>query len=291
MEEKQLSAQLRWQLAARQESIETYQRELSVLSDRRARIDVEATEEYARIDRWRDQELAKLVRERTSLQSWKNSELSRRTAFVEARHVGDELARHRIDAAQIYGIGRAVVAELEAVGIRTAADFLGIRIQGGFGQSRTVQILHRDGRTLKVPMVGESRAKNLDVWRDGLVSRVRSQMPAQLTAPIRAQVDAETAQRQAGITAREGSVKSAADVQRRTAHNQTQTQRESLISDEQSTRSSHAAAVAAIDRDCALCRDGVADAERNLRAEQRVLDAYKAVRFRRYLLSLTTGRS
>jgi hypothetical protein len=115
-------------------------------------------------------------------------------------------------------------------------------------------------------------------------------MPTQLTAPIRAQVDAEAAQRQAGITAREGSVKAAADVQRRTALNQTQTQRESLIAEEQSTRSSHAAAVAAIDRDCAIYRDGVADAQGRLRAEQRVLDAYKAVRYRRYLLSLTTGR-
>ncbi len=290
MEEKHLAAQLRWQIAAREESIESYQRELSVLSDRRAQIDRESTEEYARIDRWRDQELAKLVRERTNLQSWKNTELSRRTAFVEARHIGDELARHRIDSAQIRGIGRAVVAELDAVGIRTAADFHGIQVHGGFGQSKTVHVLHRDGRALKIAMIGESRAKNLDTWRVGLVGRARSQMPTQLTAPIRAQVDAEAAQRQAGITAREGSVKAAADVQRRTALNQTQTQRESLIAEEQSTRSSHAAAVAAIDRDCAIYRDGVADAQGRLRAEQRVLDAYKAVRYRRYLLSLTTGR-
>jgi hypothetical protein len=290
-EEKQHAAQLRWQLAARQESIDTYQRELRALADRRAQIDAEAATEYARIDRWRDQELAKLVRERTHLQSWKNTELSRRTAFVEARHIGDELARHRIDVAQIYGIGRTVVAELDAAGIRTAADFHGIQIHGGFGQSKTVLILHRDGRALKVAMVGESRAKSLDRWREGLIGRARSQMPAQLTAPIRAQVEAEAAQRQAGITTREASVKSAAEVQRRTAHKQTQEQRESLIADEQSTRSSHAAAVAAIDRDCALYRDDVADAERRLQAELRALDAYKAVRFRRYLLALTTGRT
>lgn len=291
MAEKQIAAQLRWQLAARQESIDVYQRELRVLADRRARIDTEAAQEYARIDRWRDQELAKLVRERTNLQSWKAAELSRRTAFVEARYIGDELARYRIDSAQIRGIGRAVVAELEAAGIRTAADFHGIQIHGGFGQSKVVLILHRDGRALKVATVGESRAKNLDLWRDSLIGRARSQMPAQLTAPIRAQVEMETAQRQTSITAREGSVRSAAEVQRRTAHNQTQEQRESLIADEQSTRSSHAAAVAAIDRDCTLYRDGVADAQRRLQAEQRVLDAYSAVRFRRYLLALTASRS
>lgn len=289
-QEKHLAAQLRWQLAARQESIDAYQRELSVLADRRAQIDREAAEEYARIDRWRDQELAALVRERTNLQAWRSAELSRRTAAVEERHVGMELAHHRIDSAQIYGIGRAVVAELEAVGIRTAADFHGIRVQSGFGQSTTVQILHRDGRALKVNMVGQGRAQNLAVWRDGLESRARTQMPAHLTAPIRAQVDAEVALRQAGIAAREGSVKSAADVQRRTALEQTQTQREALTADEQSTRSSHATAVAAIDRDCALYRDGVADAQRRLRAEQRALGAYNAVRFRRYLIALTTGR-
>lgn len=288
--EKQLSAQLRWQLAARQEGIDGYQRELSALADRRVQIDRESAEEYARIDGWRDQELAALVRERTNLQAWRSAELGRRTAAVEERHVGMELAHHRIDSAQIHGIGRAVVAELEAVGIRTAADFHGIRVHGGFGQSATVQILHRDGRALKVSQVEQSRAQNLALWHDGLVSRVRAQMPAQLTAPIRAQVDAEVALRQAGIAAREGSVKSAADVQRRTVLEQTQAQREALTADEQSARSSHATAVAAIDRDCALYRDAVADAQRRLSAQQRALDAYKAVRFRRYLIALTFGR-
>lgn len=290
LEEEQLAAQLRWQIAARGESINGYQQDLAVLAGRRAQIDGESAAEYARIDRWRDQELARLVRERTVLQAWKNTELSRRTAFMEARHIGDELARYRIDSAHIRGIGRGVVAELEAAGIRTAADFLGIRVHGGFGQPKTVLILHRDGRALKVATVGESRAKNLDLWREGLAGRARSQMPSQLTAPIHAQVDKEAAQRQAGIAAREGAIKSAADVQRRAVLGQTQTRRESVIADEQSTRSSHAAAVAAIDRDCALYRDAVADAQSRLRAEQRALDAYKAVRFHRYLISLTTGR-
>ncbi len=289
-QEKQVAAQLRWQLAAREGSIDAYQQELSVLADRRARIDREAGEEYARIDRWRDQELVKLVQERTNLQAWKSAEISSRTAYVEARHIADELARHRIDAAQIQGVGRAVAAELEAVGFRTAADFGGIRIHSGFGQPTTVRILHSDGRELKVPTVGQARAQSLAKWRDALADRARSQLPASLTAPIRAQVDAEVAARQAGIAAREGSIKSAADVQRRAALEQTQAQREALVADEQSTRSSHATAVAAIDRDCALYRDSVSEAQHRLQAEQRALDAYRAVRFRRYLIALTTGR-
>ena len=290
-QEKQIQAQLRWQLAAREESIATYQRELRALADRRSRIDRDAAAEYARIDRWRDEELAKLVRERTEMQTWKSTELARRTSSVEARHLADELSRHRIDAAQIYGIGRAVVAELETAGIRTAADFTGIRVDRGFGRSTHVRVLHRDGRALKVPMVGEVRARHLEAWRIGLVNRVRVRMPAQLTAAIRAQIDTEAALRQSGITARETAIRSAADVQHKTAHGQTQAQRDSLAADEQSTRSSHTTAIAAIDRDCALHREGVSAAQHRIRQERRALEAYQPVRFRNYLRALTFGRS
>jgi uncharacterized coiled-coil protein SlyX len=287
---KQVEEQLKWQLAAREMSIDSYQQDLRVLTDRRTRIDRDAMAEYARIDRWRDQELAKLVRERTNLQAWKSAETVNRTAAVEWRHLGEQLARHRIDTAQIANIGRGVAAELEAVGIRTAADFRGIRLQGGFGRPTTAVILHRDGRALKVAMVGEVRAKSLDAWREGLAARVRGKMPPQLTAAIRAQLDAEAAAKAKGLTTREGSVKAAAEVQRRTALGQSQAQRETLVADEQSTRSSHAAAIAVIDRDCTQHREGAEAAQRRLRAEQRALDAYRAVRFRRYLRGLVTGR-
>jgi hypothetical protein len=290
-QEKHIEAQLRWQIAAREESIATYQRELGALAARRAQIDGAAVAEYARIDRWRDEELAKLVRERTELQTWKSAELARRISSVEARHVAGELARHRIDAAQIYGIGRAVVAELDAAGVRTAADFLGIRIERGFGRSTSVRVLHRDGRALKVPMVGEVRARQLDAWRAGLAGRANVRMPAQLTAAIRAQIDRELAAKQAGISARESAIRSAADVQRKTAQGQTQAQREQLVADEQSTRSSHAAAIVAIDRDCAVHREGVSAAQHRSRVERRALDAYRAVHFRGYVRMLTFGGS
>lgn len=289
-QEKQVQAQLRWQIAAREECIATYQRELTALSDRRAQIDRDAAAEYARIDRWRDGELAKLVRERTGLQGWKSAELARRTSSVESRHMADELARHRIDSAQVYGIGRAVVAELEAVGIRTAADFIGVRLDRGFGRSISVRVLHRDGRALKVPMIGEVRARHLDAWRVGLENRVRVRMPTQLTAAIRAQLDTEAAVRQTGITARETAIRHAADVQHKTAHGQSQSQRDALVAEEQSTRSSHATAIAAIDRDCALHREGAAAAEHQLRLERRTLEAYRAVTFRNFLRALSLGR-
>jgi hypothetical protein len=287
---RQVEAQLKWQLAAREMSIESYQQDLRALTHRRTQIDRDSAAEHARIDRWRDQELAKLVRERTNLKAWKDAETVNRITGVESRHVNEQLARHRIDRAQISNIGPGVAAELEAVGIRTAADFRGIRMQGGFGRTTTAVILHRDGRALRVAMVGEVRAKSLGVWRDGLAARARGKMPPQLTAAIRAQLDVEAAAKAAGITAREASVKAAADVQRRTALDQTQTQRETLTADERSTRSSHAAAIAVIDRDCARHSDEAEASQRQLRTERRALDAYCAVRFRRYLRALTTGR-
>ncbi|MBS2964942.1 phosphotransferase [Actinocrinis puniceicyclus] len=286
---EQAQAQLRWQLAARQESVAAYQRDLVSLADRRARIDPEAAAEHAEIDRRRDDQLARLVGERNGLREWKAAELTRRTEAVEARHRGDELARHRIDTAQIYGIDRAVVAELDVAGVRTAADFVGIRIEKRLGRAPAARVLHRDGRPLRVPMVGEVRARHLDAWRATLAARSSSQAPAQLTAAIRAQLDSEAAVRLAGVAAREHAVRSAADVQHRALRAQTKSRRATLAADDQSTRSSHATAVAAIDRDCALYRDAVEAAQYELRAEQKALDAYARVRFQRYLAALTFG--
>lgn len=289
-QEKQLQAQLRWQIAAREECIAGYQRELRLLTERRARIDQDAAAEYARIDRRRDEELSKLIRERSGLHAWKSAESARRTASVEARHIADELSRHRIDGALMHGVSRDVAARLDAVGIRTAADFDGIRVERRLGRSTSVRVLHRDGRQLKVPILGEVQARHLDAWRAALTNRAGGRMPARLTAAIRAQLDAEAAGRQAGIAARESAARSAADVQHRTAQRQTQSQLDALAGDEQSTRSSHAAAVAAIDRDCVLHREGVAAAQHRVATEQRALDAYRTVTFGSYLRALTVGR-
>lgn len=289
--EKQIQAQLRWQLAARAESIAAYQRELRLLAERRTRMDQDAAADYVSVDRRRDEELSKLVRERSGLHAWKQDELIRRTASIEARHIADELSRHRLDTAQIYGIDRTLVEQLDAAGIRTAADFLGVRIEKGFGRSASVRLIHRDGRHLKVPMVDEQRARHLDDWRIALTNRVAGRMPARLTAAIRAQLDAEAAARQAGIAARESAARSAADVQHKTAQRQTQQQRDALAAEEQSTRSSHATAVAAIDRDCVVHREGVTAAQHRLRIEQSALAAYHAVRFRDYVRALTLGHT
>jgi len=272
-------------------SIESYQQDLRVLADRRTQIDRDAVAEHARIDRWRDQELVKLVRERTSLQRGKDTETVNRTSTVEARHIGERLARHRIDRAQLADIGPAVAAELESVGIRTAADFRGVQVKRGFGRPTRRSSCTATAVALKVATVGEARAKSLGAWRDGLADPGAQHDAPRLTAAIRAQLDVEAATKAAGLATREGLGQGRADVQRRTAQGQSQAQRETLAADEQSTRSSHAAAIALIDRDCARHREEAEASQRELRAAQRALDAYRAVRFRRYLRALTAGRT
>jgi hypothetical protein len=109
-----------------------------------------------------------------------------------------ELSRIYIGSGRIRGIGDALTASLAAYGIRTAADFVGVRtfIPGGGYRGRSgnlaAAIVLQSGNTIQVRGIGPTKAEALDRWRISMRARVQGRIPGSLPAAERQQIAAQS---------------------------------------------------------------------------------------------------
>jgi hypothetical protein len=82
------------------------------------------------------------------------------------------LARHDVGSS---GLTSSCVYELRRSGIRTAADFIGMRVEStSYGNGTRALMQFAGGQYRHVPTIGPVRAGQLVRWRDGLVRRAAS---------------------------------------------------------------------------------------------------------------------
>ena len=122
----------------------------------------------------------------------KQHEISRRLTRLQQEHVRSWLSRVAIDANQMPGVGRQLVAKLGSAGIRVAADFSGIKCSHG-GGSTTVYFQLASGRLVHVPGIGEVKARRIDQWRQDQVAGAIRRQPSTLPAPELQVIDAQFA--------------------------------------------------------------------------------------------------
>ncbi|MEU4766460.1 hypothetical protein AB0H12_24700 [Actinosynnema sp. NPDC023794] len=248
--------------------------------DQRLRAHQRTVKEHLdRIDRDRQGSLARMHLEEQRL-------LVRR----QKAHLRAELAKFRLATAGVEGVGPKQIANLEAVGIRTAADFVGVRYEAD-GLDRVAIFVLVDGRAVSAARVGEVSAVLIDQWRERRTAEVEAGRPTTLTpveqralrirfAAERTRLDAEHQQVLAEAEARFGELRAelrAAQValadEIRTANTTTA-----------HTRVDHDRAVA--EAAVRLERAERAAAEGVTRA-----DAFRPITYRRYLRFLLTGRN
>jgi hypothetical protein len=248
--------------------------------DQRLRTHQRTVKEHLdRIDRDRQGSLARMHLEEQRL-------LVRR----QKAHLRAELAKFRLATAGVEGVGPKQIANLEAVGIRTAADFVGVRYEAD-GLDRVAIFVLVDGRAVSAARVGEVSAVLIDQWRERRTAEVEAGRPTTLTpveqralrirfAAERTRLDAEHQQVLAEAEARFGELRAelrAAQValadEIRTANTTTA-----------HTRVDHDRAVA--EAAVRLERAERAAAEGVTRA-----DAFRPITYRRYLRFLLTGRN
>ena len=112
-----------------------------------------------------------------------------RAAFVQR-----ELQRSLISTARLPGIGEKLKADLATYGIRTAADFTGIRLRptssGGYNNTTAV-IIKSNGHEANVKGIGEAKAQALEAWRSRLASTAHARSTIQLPPHRRQTITAE----------------------------------------------------------------------------------------------------
>lgn len=118
----------------------------------------------------KDTELQRAI---SKLDADKAAEFARKLNAVQGQHIQDQMAKRRIEAGAIPGIGPALIRKLAAHGLRTAADFAGFR-----GAE-----FHRTGSNswLTVTGIGPEAASRIQSWHSRQKTRAQRTAPKKLT--------------------------------------------------------------------------------------------------------------
>jgi hypothetical protein len=153
--------------------------------------------ELAQASRRLQAQIGNLEKQRQRLAASETSEIGETLRSLQNDHVARYLSGQWISSASIPGIGPSVVRSLETYGIRSAADFTGIRYQTGPRGGQQIYISTRRG-PVHPSGVGEKKARDLESWRISIQQQaMRSQPNALPPAQLQAIRTKYTQQRQA----------------------------------------------------------------------------------------------
>ncbi|CAL9641006.1 hypothetical protein SUDANB176_06347 [Streptomyces sp. enrichment culture] len=123
-----------------------------------------------------------LTRELNGLDGKRESQEKRALAVLRRESIERTLNSTYLTSSQVNGIGKGLISDLAAQGIRTAADFK--RVSWGKapnGKGGEVLYIHRTkGGRVHINGIGEHRGRPLMAWRDSAVTRAEARAPREL---------------------------------------------------------------------------------------------------------------
>lgn len=154
-------------------------RQRAALTEQRNQLTTRRAVEISEVDRACAQQLAEVNKELAILDVRLAEQLQLQLSLYRQAYVSAQLSTCRIESAiqALPDLGRNAAARLSAAGIRTAADFIGIRVASSGRYSKTAYFVLRGGGEVRVSSMSEYRARLLEDWRKRMEAR------ALLTAP------------------------------------------------------------------------------------------------------------
>ncbi len=134
------------------------------LADQHAKKRVSLQADFDRRRRKTSQQIESIDRRLAQLVSRRQHEIGRSLKKLQHNYVRARLSRAVVDANQLPGVGAQLVANLRSIGIRSAADFVGIGYMHN-GRFATVYFHLASGRRMHVPGIGEVKARRIEQWR------------------------------------------------------------------------------------------------------------------------------
>jgi hypothetical protein len=162
------------------------------LADQHAKKRVSLQADFDRRRRKTSQQIESIDRRLAQLVSRRQHEIGRSLKKLQHNYVRARLSRAVIDANQLPGVGAQLVANLRSIGIRSAADFVGIGYIHN-GRFATVYFHLASGRRMHVPGIGEVKARRIEQWRQAQVAAAVRFQPSALPPDELHAVDAQFA--------------------------------------------------------------------------------------------------
>ena len=124
-------------------------------------------------------EIKSIDRRLVQLGSRRQREIGHSLKKLQQTYVRTMLSQAVIDANQVAGVGAQLVAKLGSIGIRSAADFVGIEYMRN-GRSTTVYFRLASGGRMHVSGIGEVKARRIEQWRQAQVANAVRLQPSAL---------------------------------------------------------------------------------------------------------------
>ena len=234
--------------------------------------------------------LDRIDRDRQGSAARMRLEEQRLLVLRQKEHLRAELAKFRLATAGVEGVGPKRIANLQAVGIRTAADFVGVRYEAD-GLDRVAIFVLVDGRGVTAAGVGEVSAGLIDRWRERLTAEIEADRPTALTPVEQQALSARFAAERARLDAEHRQV--LADAEAKVGELRAELRAEQVaLADEMKTANT-ATAHARVEHDRAVTEAAVRleRAERAAAEGATRADAFRPITYRNYLRFLLTGRN
>jgi hypothetical protein len=261
-------------------------------SARIRQLQAEQNDEGARVTITLNQRLAAIDGELAALPRREQERRDRALAPLQRSHVQDQLRRTPIgETAKLSNLGAGTTSALIGAGIRTAADFTAVRYVtgGGYGNVTAMFVL-ANGRQVKVPSIGEKRARTLESWRKDIENRARRSAPVKLSPAELNSLAAQTAAERSRLHSERKRAQTDAQTHRDRLRTRITTEQRAVMDAQQVARADDARARAEMSQrraQLALLRDDRAAVDAALTLARRT---GRGLSLRRYLLFLVTGR-
>ncbi|MFC9296188.1 hypothetical protein ACFTWH_27700 [Streptomyces sp. NPDC057011] len=156
--------------------------------------------------------------------------LARALTRRQADFVQNRLNGKPVSHARVRGIGEALTRQLAMAGIRTAADFTGYRtFQNTAHNTAGVVLVLRNGASVKVPGIGEAKAKALVAWRQAEAAAAAASQPTRLTSAERRAVEQDFERRRSLLADQRKAAQTVADTERAQAKTRLEDGRARLV--------------------------------------------------------------
>jgi hypothetical protein len=267
-------------------------KETSAFAAHRQALQVRFLQEKDRADKESQAQISSINGQLQNLTHQWQRELDAALYRAQAAHVHARLAQATIADNPPVGIGPALVMNLRAAGIHTAADFSGIVVTFGHGQNHS-SIAHftltGSGHSVRIPGIGEVEARSLDEWRMNHEYAARQSQPKSAPAAERQDIMTRFAVTEQRLQSERTAVEQHAVARRTFANQELANQQAQLAEEQRRANATRMHLRADLNQRTDIARAAFVVAEQARTAATTEATRYQKITFSRFLLFTLTG--
>jgi DNA-binding helix-hairpin-helix protein with protein kinase domain len=200
------------------------------------------------------------------------------------------LNRYDLASAEISGVGPELKNNLLRSGIRTAADFIDLKMTSYTYQNnpRTrVEFVLNSGRSIHIPGIGVQKGKAIKKWRSSIENKIVS-IPTTLPAAEQQKINIQKQNKLRELNIRENTIKKECAFKESEFITKCKDQHDELKKQVESIKTQYDAENAKIEQKCFQSHAYLSEIRKQLNSKQIQIESYKNVNILAYIKGIFT---